>query len=42
MPALGMQAERLDKEVGSEDGTPAMEAAARRLNTGEFVAHIHS
>ena len=41
MPALGMQAEHLEKEVGYEDSTPAMEAAAPRSNTGEFVARIH-
>ena len=40
IPALGMQAEHLDKEVGSEDGTPAMEAAAPRSKTGALVAHI--
>ena len=40
MPALGMQAEHLDKEVGSEDGAPASEAAGS--NTGSFFAHIHS
>ena len=41
IPALGMQAEHLEKEVGYEDSTPAMEAAAPRSNTGEFVARIH-
>ena len=40
--SFGMQAEHLDKEVGSEDGTPAMEAAAPRSKTGEFVARIPS
>ena len=42
MPALGMQAEHLEKEVGSEDGDPPIEAAGLRSNTGSFVAHIHS
>ena len=36
-----MQAEHQEKEAGSEDGTPAMEAAAPRSSTGEFVAHIY-
>ena len=39
--ALRMQAEHLEKEVGYEDSTPAMKAAAPRSNTGEFVARIH-
>ena len=42
MPALGMQAEHLEKEVGSEDGHPPIEAAGLRSNTGSFVARIHS
>ena len=32
MPALGMQAEHLDNEVGPEDGTPAMDAATPDLD----------
>ena len=42
MPALEMQAEHQEEEVGSEDGVPPIEAARLRSNTGEFVAHIHS
>ena len=42
MQALGMQAEHLDKEVGSEDGAFPIEAAGLGSNTGSFVAHIHS
>ena len=42
MPALGMQAEHLEKEVGSEDGDPPIEAAGLRSSTGSFVARIHS
>ena len=38
---LRTQAEFQEKEAGSEDGTPAMEASAPRSNTGEIVAHIY-
>ena len=41
MPALGMQAERQEKEASSEDGAPPIEAAGLRSNAGEFVVHIH-
>ena len=41
MSALGMQAERQEKEASSEDGTPRTEAAGLRSNAGEFVVHIH-
>ena len=42
MPALEMQAEHQEEEVGSEDGDPPIEAARLRSNTGPSVAHIHS
>ena len=40
MPALGMQAERPEKEASSEDGAPPLEAAGLRSIAGEFVVHI--